>query len=312
MPAPMTALCLMGPTASGKTDLAASLAMRFPVEVISVDSALVYRGMDIGTAKPSPEFLARVPHRLVDIRDPEESYSAGEFVDDARAAIEEIHAAGRMPLLVGGTMMYFRALTQGIAGLPKAAPDLRAEIDAEALKAGWPAMHAELERIDPEAAGRISPNDRQRIQRAIEVWRLTGRPISAWQADDTLASEAFRFVRLGLMIEPRALLHERIERRLNTIINSGFEEEVKALYDRPGLDRDAASMRAVGYRQFWAYVAGEVSLEEARYRALVATRQLAKRQITWLRSEPDLEIFDPLEHDVIDAMSAFLIPFFNA
>lgn len=312
MPARMTALCLMGPTASGKTDLAASLAMRFPVDVISVDSALVYRGMDIGTAKPPAEFLRRVPHRLVDIREPEEPYSAGEFVDDARAAIEEIHSAGRMPLLVGGTMMYFRALTQGIAGLPKAVPELRAEIDAEAERCGWPALHAELLKVDPAAAGRIAPNDRQRIQRAIEVWRLSGRPISAWQADATAPGDAIRFVRLGLGIEPRAKLHDRIDKRLNTIINKGFVDEVKALYDRPGLDRDAASMRAVGYRQFWAYHAGECSLAEARYRTLVATRQLAKRQITWLRSEPELQIFDPLESKVIDAMSALLIPFFTA
>ncbi len=312
MPARITALCLMGPTASGKTDLAAKLARRFPVEVISVDSTLVYRGMDIGTAKPTPEFLKRVPHRLVDIRDPEDSYSAGEFVEDARAAMQEIHAAGRIPLLVGGTMMYFRALTQGIAGLPKADAALRAEIDAEADRAGWPALHAQLARVDPDAAERIAPNDRQRIQRAIEVYRQSGRPISAWQADDTAANDTVRYVRMGLMIEPRARLHERIEKRLDIIINNGLEGEVKVLYKRPCLSRDAASMRAVGYRQFWAYVAGESSFDEARYRSLVATRQLAKRQITWLRSEPELTFFDPLEDDAIDAMSAFLIPFFNA
>lgn len=302
----------MGPTASGKTDVAVSLARRFPVDLVSVDSALVYRGMDIGTAKPSRELLERVPHRLVDICDPEDSYSAGAFVADARRAIAEISSAGRMPLFVGGTMMYFRALTQGIADLPPADATLRAEIDAEAAERGWPALHVELEAADPDAARRIAPNDRQRIQRAIEVLRLSGRPISSWQAAATEPENDVRFVRVGLSIEPRQRLHARIESRLNSIINSGFEAEVKALYERESLSRDAASMRAVGYRQFWSYVAGECSFDEARYRTLVATRQLAKRQITWLRSESDLKLFNALEHDVIDAISAFLIPFFNA
>ena len=266
----------------------------------------------IGTPKPPPELLERVPHRLVDIRDPEQSYSAGEFVADAIRAIEEIAAAGRMPLLVGGTMMYFRALTRGIADLPPADDALRLAIDAEAERLGWPALHAELGRVDPEAAARIAPNDRQRIQRALEVWRLSGRPISAWQSDGDTGAVPVRFVRAGLMIEPRSRLHARIEERLNAIINSGFEDEVKALYERPGLTAEAPSMRAVGYRQFWSYVAGACSLDEARYRTLVATRQLAKRQITWLRSEPELELFDALDKDVIDAISAFLLPFFHA
>ena len=307
-----TAICLMGATATGKTDIAVSLARRFPVDVVSVDSALVYRGMDIGTAKPSPEVLERVPHRLVDIRDPEERYSAGEFVADAVAAIEEISAAGRIPLLVGGTMMYFRALTQGIADLPPADAAVRQAIDDEAARLGWPALHSALAKVDPAAAARIAPNDRQRIQRALEVWRVSGRPISAWQADKSADSRHIRFVRAGLVVEPRALLHERIEQRLNIIINSGFEDEVKALYERPGLTADTPSMRSVGYRQFWSCVAGECSLDEARYRTLVATRQLAKRQITWLRSERDLKLFDALEADVIDAISAFLLPFFHA
>jgi len=312
MPTRTTAICLMGPTATGKTDIAVSLARRFPVEIVSVDSALVYRGMDIGTAKPPRDVLARFPHRLVDIRDPEESYSAGDFVADASGEINAIAAAGRVPLLVGGTMMYFRALTRGIADLPPADAAMRAEIDAEAAERGWPALHADLDRADPEAAARIAPNDRQRIQRAIEVFRLSGRPISAWQAEAAGAGRATRFIRAGLSMEPRGNLHERIEQRLNAIINSGFEDEVKALYDRPGLTADAPSMRAVGYRQFWAYVTGECSFDEARYRTLVATRQLAKRQITWLRSEPDIRFFDALEVDVIDAISAFLIPFFDA
>ncbi|MDJ0939762.1 MAG: tRNA (adenosine(37)-N6)-dimethylallyltransferase MiaA [Woeseiaceae bacterium] len=307
-----TAICLMGPTASGKTDIAVGLSKRFPLELISVDSALVYRGMDIGTAKPDAELLARAPHRLIDIREPEEPYSAGDFVRDAREAIDEIHETGRVPLLVGGTMMYFRALTGGIAELPAADPTLRAAIDAEAEELGWPALHAELQKVDPESAGRIKPNDRQRIQRALEVFRLSGRPLSDWQAAAAEPKDDVRYVKLALNVTPRSVLHARIEERLNFMINNGFVEEVEALSRREGLVRDAASMRAVGYRQLWAYVAGECSLDEARYRALVATRQLAKRQITWLRSEPDLELFDPLEDGVIDAISAFLIPFLDA
>ncbi|MFQ5608682.1 MAG: tRNA (adenosine(37)-N6)-dimethylallyltransferase MiaA [Woeseiaceae bacterium] len=308
------AVCLMGPTASGKTGIAIELCKRFPFDVISVDSALVYRGMDIGTAKPGAATLARTPHRLVDIREPEEPYSAGDFVRDARAAIADINAAGRVPLLVGGTMMYFRALTRGIAELPSADAELRAQIDAQARDRGWPAMHGQLAEVDAEAAARIEPNDRQRIQRALEVFRASGVPLSEWQreARNTSPASDVEFVRVGLNVAPRKRLHERIQKRLNLMINNGFLDEINALRERPALDRDAASMRAVGYRQFWAHAAGECSLENASYRALVATRQLAKRQITWLRSEPDIEFFDPLEANAIDAISAYLIPFLNA
>ena len=309
-----TAVCLMGPTASGKTEFAISLCKRFPCEIISVDSALVYRGMDIGTAKPDAETLARTPHRLVDIRDPEEAYSAGDFVRDARRAMDEIFAAGKIPLLVGGTMMYFRALIQGLAELPSADPKIRREIDNEAETAGWPALHAELARVDPATAARLNPNDSQRIQRALEVFRSSGKSLSGWQqaGREKHAPDDIEYVRIAVQPEPRQILHERIEERLNIMINSGFLDEVNALRERPKLSRDASSMRSVGYRQFWTHAVGECSFDEAQYKALVATRQLAKRQVTWLRSEHSLKTFDPLEADVIDAISAFLIPFFNA
>ena len=296
----------MGPTASGKTDLAISLCKRFPCGVISVDSALVYRGMDIGTAKPDAEILRRTPHRLIDIRDPEESYSAGEFVRDAYREMDEIVAAGRIPLLVGGTMMYFRALTQGIAALPSADEDIRRAIDADAKDRGWPALHEDLQRVDPAAAERIKPNDRQRIQRALEVYRSSGTPLSVWQQDSAPQRDDIRYLKIGLNIEPRSLLHERIEKRLDTMVDGGFIEELQALRERPGLVADCSAMRSVGYRQFWQHLDGEYELDEARDRALFATRQLAKRQITWLRSETDVFLQNPLEADVIDAISSFL------
>lgn len=303
----------MGPTASGKTDVAISLCKRFPLDVISVDSALVYRGMNIGTAKPDEATLRRTPHRLIDIRDPEERYSAGDFVRDARAAMDTIFSSGRMPLLVGGTMMYFRALTGGIAELPSADANIRATIDAEAQQLGWPAMHERLQKVDPIAANRIKPNDRQRIQRALEVYLASGKPLSGWQqgGSDTAVDDV-RFVKLALQPEPRQVLHERIERRLNMMLNNGFLEEVKVLYQRIGLTAEHPSMRSVGYRQLWQHLQGEVSLQVAGEKALYATRQLAKRQITWLRSETGLQSFDPLEAGMIDAISASLIEFFDA
>jgi tRNA dimethylallyltransferase len=302
------AICLMGSTASGKTDVAISLCKRFPFEVISVDSALVYRGMDIGTAKPNAETLRRTPHRLIDIRDPEESYSAGDFVRDAHAEMQSIVAAGRVPLLVGGTMMYFRALTEGIAELPSASAALRAGIDSEAKDVGWPAMHALLCRIDPAAAARIEPNDRQRIQRALEVYRVSGRPLSEWQelAAVETRDAGIRYVKIALQIEPRSVLHERIRERLGQMLEAGFLDELRRLMQRPGLGRDSPAMRSVGYRQFWSHLAGDCSLEAAHDRALAATRQLAKRQITWLRSETSLKSIDPLESGAIDAISAHL------
>ena len=301
-----TAILLMGPTASGKTDLAISLCKRFPCDVISVDSALVYRGMDIGTAKPDAETLRRTRHRLINIRDPEESYSAGEFVRDAYREMDEIFAAGRIPLLAGGTMMYFRALTEGIAALPSADEDIRRAIDAEAEERGWPALHEDLQQVDPAAAERIKPNDRQRIQRALEVYRSSGTPLSVWQRDSAPQRDDIRYLKTGLNIEPRSLLHERIAQRLDIMVEGGFIDELRRLRERPGLVADCTAMRSVGYRQFWRYLDGDYSLDEARDRALFATRQLAKRQITWLRSETELFLVDPLEAGVINAISGLL------
>jgi tRNA dimethylallyltransferase len=303
----------MGPTASGKTDVAISLCKRFPFDIISVDSALVYRGMDIGTAKPDVATLRRTPHRLIDIRDPEETYSVGDFVRDARAEMDTIFSLQRVPLLVGGTMMYFRALTEGIAQLPPADAEIRAELDADALRMGWPALHARLQDVDPDAARRIEPQDRQRIQRALEVFLASGKSLTRWQQEASGApAEDLCFVKIALQPTTRKLLHERIEQRLNNMLNNGFIEEVKKLHEREALTPGHPSMRSVGYRQFWQYLDQECTLEEATARALAATRQLAKRQITWLRSEKGLRSFDPLEANTIDAISTSLIEFFEA
>jgi len=303
----------MGPTASGKTDVAIELCKRFPFDVISVDSALVYRGMDIGTAKPDAEILRRTPHRLIDIRDPVDSYSAGEFVRDAQAAMNDIFSQCRVPLLVGGTMMYFRALTQGIAQLPPADANIRATIDADAAHLGWPAMHARLKKVDSEAANQIDRNDRQRIQRALEVYLSSGKPLSEWQKETpSTVDDDIQFLKIALQPASRPVLHERIKRRLNLMLNNGFLDEVKVLHQQDGLTVDHSSMRSVGYRQLWQHLDGQTTLEEAGEKALFATRQLAKRQITWLRSETELESFDPLEAGVIDAISASLIEFLKA
>ena len=299
-------ICLMGPTASGKTGLAIQLVEQFPLDIVSVDSALVYRGMDIGTAKPDAATLERAPHRLIDIREPEEPYSAGAFVTDACREIDAIHAAGRIPLLVGGTMMYFRALIGGIAELPGADPALRDQIDREAAELGWPAMHVQLSRIDAQTAARIGPNDRQRIQRALEVYRLSGRPISAWQAGESVETADYAYARFALIDAERRRLHERINRRFAGMLEAGFLAEVAALRRRPGLTADSPSMRAVGYRQLWTHLDGGYALDEAVERAKAATRQLAKRQLTWLRAEPQVDVFDPLEAGTADAISSRL------
>lgn len=272
---------LMGPTASGKTELALALAERLPLEIVSVDSALVYRGLDIGTAKPSAAERGRVPHHLIDIAEPEENYSAGRFRADALACIEAIHARGRIPLLTGGTMLYFRVLLDGIAPMPPADPGVRRELEAETEARGLAALHAELSRVDAAAAARIHAHDPQRIQRALEVWRLTGRPISEWQADrQPLAAPT-----LQLCVAPgdRQRLHDRIERRFHTMLAAGLVDEVERLRARPGMHADLPSMRAVGYRQVWQYLAGDIDNGSMIERAVVATRQLAKRQFTWLR-----------------------------
>lgn len=296
----------MGPTASGKTEVALGLASEFPVDLISVDSAQVYRGMDIGTAKPDPETLARVPHRLIDVCDPEDAYSAGEFVRDAQLAMTEIIAAGRVPLLVGGTMMYFRSLTQGIADLPDADPAIRKELDVEAARIGWPALHARLGQFDVEAAARISPNDSQRIQRAIEIYRVSGRSLTDWHRQQERNLPPVRFLKLALLTPDRRDLHKRIARRLDAMMGAGFLDEVRRLRDRPSLNADASSMRAVGYRQMWAHLAGQTGFDAAMEKTLAATRQLAKRQHTWLRSESELNTFDPLAGSALEDIRGFI------
>lgn len=300
------AVCLMGPTAAGKTGLAVRLVEVFPFEVISVDSAMVYRGMDIGTAKPDARTQQRAPHRLIDIRDPEETYSAGDFVRDANAALAAIREKGRVPLLVGGTMMYFRALTQGLADLPSADAALRSELDREAQRLGWPALHRRLADVDPAAAARIDPNDSQRIQRAFEVYLKTGRGISEWQTEVASDAATAPYLKLALVVEPRAELGRRIADRFETMLCEGLVEEVTHLRERPGLSRGSPSMRAVGYRQIWDYLDGRSTLEEARRDAVTATRRLAKRQMTWLRSERDLMCHNTLEGDAFAAISTYI------
>lgn len=296
----------MGPTATGKTGLSVQLLQQLPLDIISVDSALVYRGMNIGTAKPDAATLASAPHRLIDIRDPEQSYSAGDFVRDACREIDAIHATGRVPLLVGGTMMYFRSLTEGLADLPQANASIRQRLDQEASEHGWPYMHCRLARIDPVAAKRISENDSQRIQRALEVYEISGKPLTAWHEETAPANSRYRFIKLALLPRERKQLHRRIETRLRSMLNHGFVEEVRGLMQRPGLSADSPAMRAVGYRQIWAYLEGAQALPVAEERALAATRQLAKRQITWLRAEKKLKMFDCLEASTFDTISAYI------
>jgi len=290
--APPLLLVLTGPTGTGKTDLALQLSEalqpQLPVEIISVDSVLVYRGMDIGSAKPGAAARARVAHHLIDIRDPAQSYSAGEFVRDARAAIAAIHGRGRVPLLVGGTMLYLRALRDGLALMPPASAALRRELDAQAARAGWPALHAELERIDAAAAARIARNDAQRIQRALEVHRLTGVPMSQWQQSTAGAREEFRWLRYALTPAARLDWRAHLAARFDAMLRAGLIEEVRALHARGDLTEQHSAMRAVGYRQLWRYLGGHASLDEAVQQAIVATAQLAKRQLTWLRREQGL------------------------
>jgi tRNA dimethylallyltransferase len=288
-------LVLTGPTGVGKSDWALRLAAAAPVEIVSVDSALVYRGLDIGTAKPSVAQRARIAHHLIDICDPSESYSAGRFVSEALRCIGEIHARRRVPLLVGGTMLYLRALLHGLAVLPPAAPELRAQLDARAARAGWPALHAELTALDPAAAARIAPTDAQRIQRALEVCLSAGRPLSELQraTSSPLAGWPLRY--WVLMPRERAVLHERIARRFEAMMAAGFLEEVARLRRRGDLSARHASMRAVGYRQLWAHLEGRYGLAEAVRRGIAATRQLAKRQLTWMRGESLGQWLDPDE-----------------
>lgn len=289
-------ICIAGPTASGKTAAAMAIAQRHQVEIISVDSALVYRGMDIGTAKPTRDELAAVPHHLIDIRDPLQAYSAAEFVADASRLIDEIGARGKLPLLVGGTMLYFKALFDGLDDMPKADAAVRAALADEAAAQGWPALHAELARVDPATAARLAPNDSQRISRALEVFRVSGQPLSFFHAQGAakkaVAADGGIAAPLLVSLEPqdRGWLHERIAQRFDAMLAAGFVDEVKTLRARGDLNPDLPSMRCVGYRQAWEALDGDYPMAELRDKGIFATRQLAKRQITWLRSMPRRQV----------------------
>ncbi len=301
----MDAILLCGPTASGKSDWALALAERWPVEIISVDSTQVYRGFDIGSAKPDTALRERIPHHLLDLRNPQETYSAGEFVADALATIAAVRSRGALPVLVGGTMLYFNALVRGLARLPQADLKIRAAIDARAATRGWPALHAELQGIDPEAAARIHPNDPQRIQRALEVFELSGRTISAWQRD-TRPEHGLRWSRWALVPADRAALHARIAARYAQMLEAGLLAEVQRLLALPGVEARSPSMRAVGYRQLADHLAGQCSLDAAIEQAVAATRQLAKRQLTWINADPLWQRIDPFEPGARQAWMATL------
>lgn len=283
------ALFLMGPTAAGKTDLAIELCQHLPAEIVSVDSALVYRGLDIGTAKPNVGVLNRVPHHLIDIRDPVQSYSVAEFREDALAAMAAITARGNIPLLVGGSMLYFKILRDGLARLPTSDPQVRAEIERDAKQYGWPYVHRQLAAVDPLSAKRIHPNHSQRLERALEVYRLTGMTITDLHAKQTVTQTLpYRLLPFAIAPLERSTLHQRIEQRFYAMLSQGLVEEVRALYQRGDLNLDKPAMRAVGYRQVWQYLEGQWNYEQMVERAIVATRQLAKRQLTWLRAWPRL------------------------
>ncbi len=304
------AVFLMGPTASGKTALACALSERFALDLISVDSALVYRGMDIGTAKPDAATLSRYPHALIDIRDPAQAYSAADFCADARLEMQRVSAQGRVPLLVGGTGLYFRSLHRGLSTLPAADPVLRERLATTAARVGWPVMHARLAQVDPTAAARIDVHDAQRIQRALEVIELSGQPLSVLQRAGTTEGFPWRVLKLALLPVDRSALHARIAERFDVMLAAGFLDEVVRLRARSDLHADLPAMRAVGYRQAWEHLQGTTSAGEFRDRSIFATRQLAKRQITWLRGDRALRVFDPdrvnVTPEAIAAVALFL------
>ena len=285
------AALLLGPTASGKSALAMQLAEKIPLEIVSIDSAQVYRGMDIGTAKPSTADRAAVLHHLIDIRDPADPYSAADFVRDATVAIREIRARGRLPLLVGGTMLYAKALREGLSNLPPADPEIRARIEAEARERGWPVLHAHLAQVDPTTASRLKLNDSQRIQRALEIYETTGVPMS--ELLGKLPAPTLKLSTVVLRPTDRAQLHDRIAQRFDAMLAAGLIEEVRALHTRGDLHADLPSMRSVGYRQAWRFVEGACTFDELRETGIAATRQLAKRQMTWLRSMPNVTVIEP-------------------
>jgi tRNA dimethylallyltransferase len=298
------AIFLLGPTAAGKSDLALALAERFNAEIISIDSALIYRGMDVGTAKPDAAMRARVAHHLIDIVEPTQRYSAGQFRRAALAAMQQISSRARVPLLVGGTMMYYKVLTEGLHELPQADARVREEIEARAAREGWPALHAELARLDPPSAQRLQPADAQRIQRALEVCYLTGTPWSAWLQQRQAAPLPYRLLRYALVPSDRALLHQRIAQRFDAMLRAGLVEELAALRERHDLSAALPSMRCVGYRQAWQFLEGEYDSATLREKGIAATRQLAKRQLTWLRSLPEITSFDCFQDAVLEQISA--------
>ncbi len=294
-------ICLAGPTASGKSAASLAVAQHWPVEIIVMDSATIYRGMDIGTAKPNAEERARVPHHLLDIRDPAETYSAAEFRNDALSLIEQILSRGHLPLICGGTMMYYKVLREGISSLPEADTTLRARIDEEAQQRGWPALHAELAQYDPVTAARLAPNDSQRLQRAIEIYRSSGVPMSTWlEKDRGGAPSPYRYVTLSLEPSDRSALHQRIAQRYHAMVAAGLLEEVARLHARGDLHVGLPSIRCVGYRQLWDHLEGRCTLDTAIERAVAATRQLAKRQLTWLRSDEERRVIDCLAATAAD------------
>lgn len=303
------AIFIMGPTASGKTDLAVDLVDKYPCELISVDSALVFKDMDIGTAKPDEDTLARAPHKLISFLDPSESYSAADFRRDALAEMKAATDAGKVPVLVGGTMLYFRALEQGLADMPNADPAIREKLTLEAETNGWQSLHDRLAQIDPESAARIHPNDPQRLQRALEVYEISGVSMTELHKRAAVNAFPYRLLKIALIPSNREWLRERAALRFDLMIEAGFIDEVKALYRRGDLHENLPAIRSVGYRQAWDYLAGKVDYEEMRNRAIIATRQLAKRQLTWLRSEKRISTHDPLNHDtssILAEIDAFL------
>jgi len=302
-------ITLKGPTASGKTNYASKLINSYPLEIISVDSVMVYRGLDIGSAKPTSEELKLCPHHLIDVCEPTENYSAGEFYQDVQQLIQSVIRRGKIPLLVGGTMMYFRVLERGISQLPSANPTVRNQIDSEAAKNGWEKLHQELQRIDPNAANKIDPSDKQRIQRAIEVHRITGKPISSFH-DEHKKPMDYECLDLSLVPSKRDILYKRIENRFDSMLDQGLVSEVLHLLSQDLLTSSHNSMKSVGYKQICEFIENECTLNEARDKAIVATRRLAKRQLTWLRSDADSAVFDPLhrrsEVDIANKVSEFL------
>lgn len=302
------ALLLVGPTASGKSGLSLALAREFDVEIISMDSALVYRGMDIGTAKPTPDERAVCPHHLIDIRDIGEAYSAADFLDDTVKLVRQIRARSRFPLIVGGTMLYAKALRDGINNMPSTDPAVREAVAREAAEIGWPAMHAKLAEVDPTAAARLSANDSQRIGRALEVFRMTGKPLSAFHAERA-AEPALQMIAVGLLPPDRKRLHERIELRFDQMLADGFLDEMRTLMKRPDYDPESPAMRAVGYRQAIDYLEGRTDAAAFHLAGVAATRQLAKRQMTWMRSMPDLRLMDPEAPGTLTTVADLIRPY---